>query len=607
MNCLKCNKDIPSDSVFCPYCGEKYTRVNEKIAPIFEMAKDNMVNSIKTNIKRGIVDQYQDDDYGYVSKKPIFTLGINGSEMYLKSLRGSNGEIFRWVRRGSMIEPSIGGAIDIYDGYLGDNTNKVVTLFINIYGTNNSTYAPKGFYLLNADGSKATASSPNNSLVKPTKRKKVMRGILVGAFVMVALFAVVFVMFSLHKKHLRMDYYNLHPSDEHPLNFHDGFYSIVTDDGREKTCEVAYYFDSNKKTFVCGNQKEIYAGGYYSYAAGELTLTEYDGTTHKFTVYEDSIFDRYGDLPLGDIPEKTKFNASITDDSRNEIVFFDDGSVTVNGEKGKYERNGYMIVATIPNGLVDDIYQWTVAGNRLYQNVFYNSNEVEDEVKKMLEYANMLYTYNFGSFSVSDEFESKSIKTMYPTLVDNLDIYTYSFCFFYDIMSHQHKFDGFVCSKCDANLRDATITFVKSVDGESKYDKELGCYILSMSWAGEMFTFFYYDKTNELYGESIYSIEITDDYGDWFDSSCTIYIPPNGIDLQFGISTELEKNGKIIDEKTALGYLDARSGAVIGISEYDDSVDGIYGIDDTDLISTFVSLAFDKVKMLADDYNSFRN
>lgn len=85
-----------------------------------------------------------DPEYGLVVSKPIYTEGVGGSHKYLESLRTTLGEKLTWTRLGSTSSPEVNGMIDIYQGALP--SGKIYkTLYVNMYGSKNSTKIPKGF------------------------------------------------------------------------------------------------------------------------------------------------------------------------------------------------------------------------------------------------------------------------------------------------------------------------------------------------------------------------------------------------------------------------------------------------------------------------------
>lgn len=89
-------------------------------------------------------DNLDDEEYGLVPNKPIYTTGVGGSEKYLRSLMTSDGKAIIWDRRGSMSVDGINGMIDIYDISFVDG-RRYKTIYINMYGTSISQKAPNGF------------------------------------------------------------------------------------------------------------------------------------------------------------------------------------------------------------------------------------------------------------------------------------------------------------------------------------------------------------------------------------------------------------------------------------------------------------------------------
>lgn len=87
-----------------------------------------------------------DPEYGLVASKPIYTSGVGGSHKYLDALKTTLGEELTWERVGTTSAEGINGIIDIYTSKLpSGQTYK--TLYVNMYGSKNSTKIPKGFRL----------------------------------------------------------------------------------------------------------------------------------------------------------------------------------------------------------------------------------------------------------------------------------------------------------------------------------------------------------------------------------------------------------------------------------------------------------------------------
>ena len=89
-------------------------------------------------------DNLDDEQYGLVPNKPIYTTGVGGSEKYISSLMTSDSKAIIWDRRGSMSVDGINGMIDIYDISFVDG-RRYKTIYINMYGTSISPKAPNGF------------------------------------------------------------------------------------------------------------------------------------------------------------------------------------------------------------------------------------------------------------------------------------------------------------------------------------------------------------------------------------------------------------------------------------------------------------------------------
>ena len=110
-------------------------------------------------------------------------------EKYLKFLRTINGEPIKWNRRGSMNVDGVNGMVDVYDTYLPSGA-EYKTIYINMYGASNSTFAPKGFSYSNQ--STATPISPiKKQKVKKSKKLKIAL-LITGIIAIVAVLSFVF-------------------------------------------------------------------------------------------------------------------------------------------------------------------------------------------------------------------------------------------------------------------------------------------------------------------------------------------------------------------------------------------------------------------------------
>ena len=155
MICNKCGKTLPDDSTFCQFCGSKIEIIAVSTDETPSVSKEEVLAKV---LAAGVVEGQKameankesqphnelDADFGFVPQKPVYTVGIDEQEKYLKSLRTINGDPIKWNRRGSMSVDGVNGIVDVYDTYLPSG-EEYKTLYINMYGAYNSTFAPKGF------------------------------------------------------------------------------------------------------------------------------------------------------------------------------------------------------------------------------------------------------------------------------------------------------------------------------------------------------------------------------------------------------------------------------------------------------------------------------
>ena len=187
--CQNCKNELPRDSGFCQYCGSKIeTPIVENNSSKVEIKEEPLTDEVVAPVVEtemvaqildsGIVEEQKameanrenqphnelDADFGLVPQKPIYTVGIDEQEKYLKSLRTISGESINYNRRGSMSVDGINGMVDVYDTYLPSG-EEYKTIYINMYGASNSTFAPKGF-------SQNNASTQSGTMLKKGKKPK---------------------------------------------------------------------------------------------------------------------------------------------------------------------------------------------------------------------------------------------------------------------------------------------------------------------------------------------------------------------------------------------------------------------------------------------------
>ncbi len=162
--CPMCKNELLQDSAFCQYCGSKVETPTE-IAPVQDevvVPEESHIAGANATVAEilasGLIKGQKameankesqphnelDADFGLVPHKPVYTVGIDEQQKYLKSLSTINGVPIKWNRRGAMIVDGINGVVDVYDTFLPSG-EEYKTIYINMYGAYNSTFVPKGF------------------------------------------------------------------------------------------------------------------------------------------------------------------------------------------------------------------------------------------------------------------------------------------------------------------------------------------------------------------------------------------------------------------------------------------------------------------------------
>lgn len=271
MTCPKCNHKLPDDSEFCQYCGSKIetspiefdnNKAEVKEEPITEEVIIPTVDNetVAKILASGIIEGQKameankenqphnelDTDFGLVPQKPVYTVGIDEQEKYLKSLRAINGEPIKWNLRGSMSVDGVNGMVDVYDTFLPSG-EEYKTIYINMHGASNSTFSPKGF---------SYSDQPTASPIVPTSKHKSKKSkglkialIATGILTIVAVLFFVFAMPEINYQRANT-LFNEDKYDAALLRFKDlGNYrdseDMVTECKYQKACSIMSIIDKD--------------------------------------------------------------------------------------------------------------------------------------------------------------------------------------------------------------------------------------------------------------------------------------------------------------------------------------------------------------------------
>ena len=114
-----------------------------------ELLKEALIQSLETSTKNDqLFDKYiNDDDYGLISSKPIYTCQSSGSIAFLNKLKTINGECLTWKRTLAISVQDIDGIVDEYSCFL-ETGEKYGTIYLNMYSSQKPSKAPKGYIYL---------------------------------------------------------------------------------------------------------------------------------------------------------------------------------------------------------------------------------------------------------------------------------------------------------------------------------------------------------------------------------------------------------------------------------------------------------------------------
>ncbi len=201
------------------------------------------------------------------------------------------------------------------------------------------------------------------------------------------------------------------------------YYGIVAPQS-SLTIEECIYLADNKYVHLIGNY--VSQGGVYQIIDNNLTLKEYDGTIHDYTIFPGKYIVGATCKPKNKLPKKKRFNASVIDNNGHSAIFFSDGSALYDDKKAIYERDGYTIYIT----LLDEKCTLTnyVIDGFLCSDTYLADN-VNGYTRELAEYAKTLYYLNYEAGKIAQQYyEDKIVKKFekkYPIEVDKIIFKTY--------------------------------------------------------------------------------------------------------------------------------------------------------------------------------------
>ena len=124
---------------------------------------------------------------------------------------------------------------------------------------------------------------------------------------------------------------------------YSNYYGTTRNTSQYDTIEEVLNLELVGGMYIHLMENDILDAGIYQVNEDSLTLKEYDGTLHYYTIDFGKYIIRSTSYPVGRVPAKKRFNENVKDTNEHYIMFYDDGSAIYDGEKVKYDREGYTI------------------------------------------------------------------------------------------------------------------------------------------------------------------------------------------------------------------------------------------------------------------------